>query len=319
MILLFLVPELPAQEQRLLTFRHLQMGTTFNVVVQCRDTVAAARAVQATFAYLDSLNSTLSDYLPESELSTLPGRAYEQSQVVSKELFEVLKRAQQISRVSEGAFDVTVGPLSQVWRRAFRTEQFPDPARIEEAKSRVNFQAVRLNQDSLTVRMLLPRMQLDVGGIAKGYAAEQMVARLTEAGFPHVLVDAGGDLVLGFPPEGKPGWRVLPLWPDDQLEPIYLSNTAVATSGDTYRFLEWEGTRYSHIIDPRTGLGVSRERLVTVQTNSGSLADALASLISILGGDGFPMAEELSGDDPLQIWLWEKTPKGWILLEFSNL
>ena len=319
MILLFLVPGLPAQEQRLLTFQHLQMGTTFNVVVQCRDTSAAAVAVRAAFAYLDSLHNTLSDYLPESELSTLPARAYGQSQVVSKELFEVLEQAQRISRVSGGAFDVTIGPLSQVWRRAFRTEQFPDSARIEEALTRVNFQAMRLNRDSLTVRMLIPGMQLDVGGIAKGYAAEQMVTRLTGAGFPHVLVDAGGDLVMGFPPDGKPGWKVLPLWPDDQLEPIYLANTAVATSGDTYRFLEWQGNRYSHIIDPRTGLGVSRERLVTVQTSSGALADALASLISILGGDGFPMAEELAGDNPLQIWLWEKTPKGWILLEFSNL
>ncbi len=297
------------------------MGTTFRVVLYSPDSASAATACQEAFRWLDSLNAKLSDYLPESELSQLGMRSGTQEPFkVSPYLWEVLVEAWRIAEASDGAFDPTVGPLSQVWRRAFRREEFPESDRIAEAKQRVGFGALRLLADSQSIQLLIPHMQLDLGGIAKGFAAEKLVQRFTQAGFPHVLVDAGGDICLGYPPPNKPGWEVLPLWPDTQLEPLLLANTSIATSGDTYRFLEWEGSRYSHVIDPRTGYGVSKQRLVTVQTSSGAQADALASLVSVMGGDAFPIAERITGEDtPLQIWLWEHTPKGWILVEFSNL
>ncbi|MDP5172322.1 MAG: FAD:protein FMN transferase [Bacteroidia bacterium] len=302
-------------------FAHQQMGTTFRIVINASDSTGAAKAAESAFLWLDTLNAQLSDYLPESEVSQLSLRSGNQEmRVVSAPLFEVINRAQEVSYASDGAFDITIGPLSQVWRRAFRRAEFPEEDRIAEAQSRVDFRALIPVPDSQAVKLLLPNMQLDLGGIAKGFAAEKMLDRLILNGFPHSLVDAGGDIALGYPPSGKPGWRVLPLWPDEELQPIFLANTAIATSGDTYRYLEWEGQRYSHIIDPRSGFGISRQRLVTVQTGSATLADALASLVSVMGGDAFPIAERLAGDDqPLQIWLWENTPKGWILIEFSNL
>lgn len=308
-----------AQQSNRLEFFHPQMGTTFRVVVISQDSVKAKEAVAEAFLWLDSLNNQLSDYLPHSELSLIMRRSGSNALLpVSVELLEVLTQGYLIAETSGGAFDPTIGPLSQVWRRAFQRDEFPDFERVAEARLRVDYQSLVLVPDSMGIKLLLNDMQLDLGGIAKGYAAEKLVNRLISKGFPHVLVDAGGDISMGYPPPGKPGWKIIPLWPDEELEPIYLSNTAIATSGDSYQFLEWEGQRYSHIIDPLTGYGISRQRLVTVQTASGTQADALASLVSVMGGDAFPIAERIVGDNELQIWLWENTPKGWILVEFSS-
>lgn len=308
-----------AQQSNRLEFSHPQMGTTFKVVVISQDSVKAQDAVAEAFLWLDSLNQQLSDYLPHSELSLIMRRSGSNTLLpVSVELLEVLTEGHLIAKASEGAFDPTIGPLSQVWRRAFQRDEFPEFERVAEARLHVDYQSLVLVPDSQGIKLLLNDMQLDLGGIAKGYAAEKLVNRLISKGFPHVLVDAGGDVSMGYPPPGKPGWKILPLWPDEELEPIYLSNTAIATSGDSYQFLEWEGQRYSHIIDPRNGYGISRQRLVTVQTASGTQADALASLVSVMGGNAFPIAERIVGDNELQIWLWENTPKGWILVEFSS-
>lgn len=308
-----------AQGNNRLEFTRPQMGTTFKVVVISQDSLKARLAVEAAFLWLDSLNSQLSDYLPHSELSLIMRRSGSNSLLpVSSELLEVLTEARLIAEASGGAFDPTIGPLSQVWRRSFQRGEFPEFERIAEARLRVDYQSLVLVPDSVGIKLLLNDMQLDLGGIAKGYAAEKLVDRLMKTGFPHVMVDAGGDIAMGYPPPGKPGWKILPLWPDEELEPIYISNTAIATSGDSYQFLEWEGQRYSHIIDPRSGYGISRQRLVTVQTPSGTHADALASLVSVMGGNAFPIAERIVGDNELQIWLWENTPKGWILVEFSS-
>lgn len=320
LILLLLAAGLSrAQNSQRWEFIHAQMGTEFRVITHHPDSAVVADAVARNFAWLDSLNQQLSDYLPESELMRLSSSApHQRSQPVSADLWRVLQEGQRIAEISGGAFDLTVGPLSQVWRRAFRREEFPEFERIMAARDRVSFEYLVLVPDSQAVRLLRPDMQLDLGGIAKGYAAEIMLERLTEAGLPHSLVDAGGDLAIGYPPPGESGWKVAPLWPDEELDALYLENIAIATSGSTYRYLTWEGQRYSHIIDPRSGYGVSQQRLVTVMTRSATLADALASLVSVMGGDAFPLAERIVAADPLQIWLWEHTPKGWILVEFSN-
>ncbi len=308
-----------AQEFRKWEFSHPQMGTEFRVVVMASDSAVVSEAVHQSLSWLDSLNGQLSDYLPDSELSRVMRQSGSSRLIpVSEEFMVVLSQAWEIAHASGGAFDPTVGPLSQVWRRAFRHDEFPEFERVAEARQRVDYQSLVLVPDSQGIRLLKDNMHLDLGGIAKGYAAEIMVHQITQKGFPQVLVDAGGDIAMGYPPQGQPGWRVIPLWPDDELEPLYLANTAIATSGDHYRYLEWEGQRYSHILDPRSGYGISRERLVTVQTPSATQADALASLVSVMGGDAFPIAERIVGNRNLQIWLWENTPKGWILVEFSN-
>lgn len=271
-----------AQATSRYTFTHYQMGTQFRIILYAESQSKADLLSQQAFTRLDELNQALSDYLPDSELNQLCRRAGERSWTsVSHDLWKVLRRAQAIARKSSGAFDVSIGPLSQVWRKAFRRQSFPAEATLEEALEKVNYKWIRVRRSKPEVKLRKTGMQLDLGGIAKGYAADEMAEVLKKGGCSQFLIDAGGDLLLGAPPPERPGWRVATAQAD--APPEVLSHCAVATSGDTYQFLEQGGQRYSHIIDPRTGYGVINQKQVTVLAPNATLADALASALSILG------------------------------------
>ena len=286
--LIFLFSMAGAQGMERYTFSQPKMGTEFRIVAYGSDPDSVSRAVQTAFARIDSLNRIMSDYDPESEISLLaekaaldPGRYYP----VSEDLWTVLRQAKILSRRSRGAFDVTVGPLSKLWRRAFRRRTFPSPEAIDEARSLVNYRWLKLRSRDRAVRLKKAGMRLDLGGIAKGYTVDAVYEVLQKAGTPAVLVDGGGDIFGGMPPPGEPGWRVAAhrLRADSiRQEIVYLKNGAIATSGDTYRYLEWKGKRYAHIINPRTGLGMTDRRMVTVGAESCMLADALASTFSVV-------------------------------------
>lgn len=286
-----------AQKLERYTFSKSKMGTEFRIVVYGADREHVNQAIEAAFARVDSLNRMMSDYDPDSEISRLadsaardPGRYYP----VSEDLWTVLRQAKTISRKSGGAFDVTVGPLSKLWRRAFRRLTFPPPDAIAEARSLVNFRWLTLRSRDRTVRLRKAGMRLDLGGIAKGYAVDAVYEVLRSKELPVALVDGGGDIYAGMPPPGEPGWRVVTntLRGDSiRQELVFLKNGAIATSGDTYRFLEWEGKRYAHLIDPRTGMGMTDRRLVTIRAESCMLADAMASTFSVVS---FSMLERLA-------------------------
>lgn len=276
-----------AQEMERYTFSMPKMGTEFRMVVYGSDANGVERAVEAAFARIDSLNRIMSDYDSESEISRLAEKAALDPQryyPVSEDLWIVLWQARIISRRSQGAFDVTVGPLSKLWRRAFRRRTFPSLEAITEARSLVNFRWLKLRARDRAVRLKKAGMRLDLGGIAKGYAVDAGYEVLRSHGFPVALVDGGGDLYAGMPPPGEPGWRVVAntLHEDSiRQEVVLLKNGAIATSGDTYRFLEWKGKRYAHLIDPRTGMGMTDRRMVTVGAERCMLADAMASTFSV--------------------------------------
>ena len=181
---------------------------------------------------------------------------------------------------------MTIGPLSRLWRRAIRRSQLPQESELEQARQTVGYRHLQLDAAAQTVRLALPDMRLDLGGLAKGFAADEAMNVLYSFGLTSALVDAGGDIVLGDPPPDTSGWRIAVSTVDPRgnlvFEDLYCSNTAIATSGDTYRFLEVDGVRYSHIIDPRTGIGVTRAGLVTVIAATGIRADALASTLNVL-------------------------------------
>lgn len=277
-----------AQPMERYTFSQPKMGTEFRVVVYGSDPDRVSRAVEAAFVRIDSLNRIMSDYDPDSEISRLaekaardPARYYP----VSEDLWRVLRQAKTLSRRSQGAFDVTVGPLSKLWRRAFRRRTFPSPDAIAEASSLVNGRWLKLRSRDQSVRLKKAGMRLDLGGIAKGYTVDAVYEVLQSEGLPVALVDGGGDIYTGLPPPGEPGWRVVAnTLSEDSIrqEIVFLKNAAVATSGDTYRYLEWKGKRYAHLIDPRTGLGMTDRRLVTVRAERCMLADALASTFSVV-------------------------------------
>ena len=269
-------------------FESKHMGTVFRVVLYAADRPTAERAAKAAFARVAELDKVMSDYDPASELIRLckandaaPGKPI----AVSTDLFAVLRKAEEVSRKSEGAFDVTVGPLVRLWRLARRTQLLPDAKELADAKAKVGYEKVALDPAGQTVALKLPGMRLDLGGIAKGYAADVALAVLSETcGIKQALVAAAGDIACGDPPPDRDGWAVdiAPISKGQQPRRLTLANRAVSTSGDLEQFVEIGGVRYSHVLDPRTGLGLTGRRSVTVIARRGVDADSLTKAASVL-------------------------------------
>ncbi len=278
-----LTAQTPAQR---FTFQHPQMGTVFNVVFFANMDSVAARAVAAkVFARIDTLNAIYSDYLPESELSRLSDKAGSGEKVkVSPEMWDILRLANQYSRASNGCFDVTVGAVTRLWRKARNMKELPDTSRITAARATVGYASIQFYKGH-RVRLGKKGTRLDLGGIAQGYAADDCLQLLKKAGISRALVDAGGDIALGDPPPGTTGWTIERATGNDGPEKtvvMTLSNCGITTSGAQYRFFESGGVRYSHIVDPRTGWGMTHRHLVTVQAPNAVTADAWATALSVM-------------------------------------
>ncbi len=275
-------------------FARTEMAVPVKIVLYAPDAATATKAADAAFARMRHLNSILSDYDPQSELRRLGTNAAGGRAVpVSRDLWRVLSHAQTLAKRADGAFDVTVGPIVRLWRRARRRGMLPSPQRLESARALVGYRLIRLDAEHQTVELLKDGMRLDLGGIAKGYAADETLRVLKKFGVDRALIDAGGDIVLGDPPPGVPGWRIgIADAPQKMADKegnrrvLLLANCAVATSGDTWQFVEIAGRRYSHIVDPRTGVGLTDHGSVTVVARRGVTADGLASAVSVLGPDG---------------------------------
>ncbi len=226
----------------------------------------------------------LSSYRPSSELNRLTERAGETPVSVSRPLFAVLQQAHRLARRSDGAFDVTAGPYLDLWTSSRKSGTLPDSSALRRASARVGWEKVQLNEDRRTVRLTSDSMQLNAGGLAKGYILDRALDTLAAEGVSRALIEAGGDLVMSGPPPEQFGWEVrLPAaGPDDQARTLRLDHAAVSTSGDTHQFVEINGTRYSHVVDPRTGLGLTDHSLVTVVAEDGITADGLATTLSVL-------------------------------------
>jgi thiamine biosynthesis lipoprotein len=266
-----------------------KMGSPFNIILYADTKQMADSAAQESFKLVDSINLICSDYDSSSELFKLRYAAVGAPIKLSPILFELIYIAKGAYKDADGSFDITVGPLSRLWRSARRSQQFPSHAAINEARNRVGFNKVQLDSGAQTITFLYPNMQLDMGAIAKGYAADKVLALLKSFGITTALVDAGGDMVaFGMPPQKK-GWTIginVPGQQEKLLErKLVLSNKAVATSGDAFQYMLHEGKKYGHIIDPRTGYGVTFQRNVTVVAPTATTADWLATACSILTFD----------------------------------
>lgn len=273
-------------------------GVPIKIVLYAADQRAAEQAALAALARIRQLNAIMSDYDPASELRQLcstsgPGKPV----VVSDELWEVLVRAQDFARQSQGAFDVTVGPLVRLWRRARRQRELPLPERIAEARPLVGYELLRLDPQRQAVELLREGMRLDLGGIAKGYAADEALKVLRREGISRALVDAGGDVAVGDPPPDRAGWLigVAALEPGGKPSRfLLLQRAAIATSGDMWQYVEIGGRRYSHLVDPRTGEALTDHSGVTVVAPDCLTADALASAVSVLGPQkGLQLIEQI--------------------------
>ena len=261
------------------------MGTTLRLVAFGQSENAVLIVMDRAFARADALNQILSDYQADSELMRLCARSgLGESVPVSRELFTVLSAAQKMSAATEGAFDVTVGPLSREWRLARKSFRLPDAETLAKGREVVGYRKIEL-MDGSKVRLRTKGMRLDLGGIAKGYTADEVLAVFKDSGFPQALVALGGDLVAGEAPPGKSAWDVdLIDLPGDRggHRRIPLVNRAVSTSGDLEQFLEINGVRYGHILDPRTGLGTTDRAAATVLAPTGMEADSLTKACCLL-------------------------------------
>ena len=291
-------------------FERPQMGLPFRLVLHADTPSKATNAAEAVWSRIAALNAVLSDYEPDSELSQLSKTSGSGMWVpLGTDLARILIAANHLSRDSDGAFDVTVGPEVTLWKRSRRQRELPSKTAIDAARGSSGWTLVELRQrDGKHEAMLVrPGMRLDLGAIAKGYALEEAAIVLRQNGIGSFLLAGSGDMVMGDPPPGQTGWVVeagvfdAPEAPTRRF--LSLSNTALATSGDSFQRAEIGGVRYSHIVDPRTGIGMTDHSLVTVIARSAMLADALSTAVSVLGPEAGPALAVRHG---AEVWMLRK-------------
>ncbi len=268
----------PRAAQQRFEFSRLAMGVEARIVLFATDEDVVVEAARAAFDEIDRLEDVFSDWRPESELSRLSDRAGSGPIPVSADLYAILARAREISAATDGAFDVTVGPLVALWRESRRTRARPEPRALESARALVSWRLVELDEHSRTVSLARCGMRLDLGGISKGYATQRAIEVLADAGVASALVQMGGDIACSAPPPDRDGWEVDV---DGRVELV--SDGSIATSGDAEQHVDIGGVRYSHVVDPRTGLGVTHRSTVVVRARDGPTADALATAVGVLG------------------------------------
>jgi FAD:protein FMN transferase len=289
------------------TFSEAHMGTIIRIVLYAPDATAADKASRAAFDRIAVLDNAMSDYKPDSELMRLCRAAGGPPEKVSEDLFQVLTAAQELAARSDGAFDVTVGPVVRLWRRARRRHELPDGNRLAQALALVGYRNLVLDPRQRTAQLLNPGMMLDLGGIAKGYAADEALNVLKRDGITSALVAAAGDIACSRPPPGREGWRIdiaasapSSKSADKSARYLLLHDAAVSTSGDSEQHLDVGSQRYSHIINPATGMALSGRRRVTVVAPQGITADSYAVAVCVLGPErGLKLIDATEGTSAL--------------------
>jgi thiamine biosynthesis lipoprotein len=274
------------------------MGTLFTITLYVTDQVTAKVSAEAAFRRIDALEDVMSDYQADSELMQLCDHPAGIPVPVSADLFDVLQEAQKYARLTDGAYDATVGPYVRLWRFARKRKVLPTPAELAAAREAVGWRKLRLDAHARTVTLLVPKMRLDLGGIGKGYAADQALRLLKSRGIERALVAASGDIAIGSPPPGQRGWKIgiseIDQRHNEVSRTLLLHNAGVSTSGDTEQFIEIGGVRYSHIIDPATGLGLTNRIQSTIIAPNSTITDGLDTPLCILGPKrGLALADSL--------------------------
>jgi thiamine biosynthesis lipoprotein len=272
----------PAQPE-VESFTEIAMGVDVTVKVAAPEAADRLAVARLAMAEVRACDDALSDWQASSECRRLP-RTAGTATIASDRLFTATARSIEIARSTEGRFDPTISPIVQAWRAARAKGALPDTATVDAARSRVGWQHVGLDAQARTITFGCDGMALDFGGIGKGFAAQRASAAMAAMGQPSHLVAVAGDLVAGpVAPPGKPGWTIRK---EDGLgEPfeLMLLGEAVSTSGDLEQFIEIDGVRHSHIIDPRTGHALRDRTAACVRGPDGATCDALATALCVAG------------------------------------
>ena len=260
----------------LTTIRPL-MGTFFTINTHTKDKTLAAKASTEAFAAAEKINAAASDYIADSELLSFSKLPHGAPHTVSETLFPLLLQAQYFARKTNGNFDPTLGPLTKLWRESRRRKFLPASNILSAALAASGHQKLLLDEKARTLTFTVPGMRLDLGGIAKGQAADAMLEVFFKYGLRSTSITCGGDVRVGDPPPGKNHWAIAIKTTGDRKPPLQLANQAVSTSGDLYQFIEIDGQRYSHIIGPKTGLGLTESKSATIVATTATESDALAT------------------------------------------
>ena len=263
------------------------MGSPFSISIYSNDSVSAAVAASAAFKKADDLNNILSDYIDSSEINRLSATSGKGIYVkVSLPLFDILQRSIEAAEMSDGAYDISIGPVVKLWRNARKTKFFPDKDSIQSALQKTGYRFIHLDTVAHSVWLEKKGMKLDIGGLGKGFVASYALDVLKQYGFTCAMVNAGGKIITGEAPPQKDGWLIGINAPGEKEEILprllVLKEFSVATSGDIYQYVEFNGKRYSHIVNPKTGIGLTRRRNVTAIAKDATTADWLATACSVL-------------------------------------
>lgn len=303
-VLLMVTCSAPVMGLARFEYSEVAMGVRARIVLYAKDEPSAKTAVRAAYDRIAALEEIMSDYRPSSELSRLSASAGGPPVRVSPELGLVLSKCQELARRSDGAFDCTIGPIVKLWRAARKSGQLPRQTDLAEARKLVGWRKLHIDSDGTAAhtstplalsrpglsavskggqaKLDIPGMRLDLGGIAKGYACDEAIRTLRQHGISSALVEMGGDIVVSNAPPGTKGWRIeIANAPGHKT--LTLANCAVSSSGDTEQYVEIGGVRYSHIVDPRTGVGLTNRIAVTVIAPDGVTSDGLSTAINVLG------------------------------------
>ena len=291
---------------------HLVMGTFARVVAVAKDSGTAEKCIQAALEEIHKADELMSDYKDDSEISELNRDGAERAVRVSESTYEVLQTSIEFSELTGGAFDITVGPLVDLFHSAEKETVAPSKEQIAQAKSKVGYEKLKLNRQNRTVTFSVEGMRVDLGGIAKGYAIDKAVQIMQTCGAIGGMVDIGGDIrCFGTPTRGKDHWLIGLQDPNETTdglgagEPLLvlkLTDAAVATSGGYRRFALIEGKKYSHIIDTKTGYSTDQLASVTIISKNATDADALATAVSVMGAEkGLTLIEELPQTEAILI------------------
>lgn len=293
------------------------MGTFAHLKAIAEDADTAKKCVEDAFAELKKVDELMSDYKSESQISRVNREAFEKAVKVEESTFHVLQKSVEFSRLSGGAFDITIAPLAELWRAAAESNSFPTEEELTDARSKVGYEKLILDKNEMTVRFAVDGMKLDLGGIAKGYAIDRAVEAMQAGGAVGGMVDVGGDIrCFGLPPKGKKTWRIglqnpaetdsgeetLAGVTNQVLMVLKLTNAAVATSGGYRRFVLIDGKRHSHIMNRETAASADALSSVTIISQNALDADAIATSVSVMGPEkGLALIEKIPDTEAILI------------------
>jgi thiamine biosynthesis lipoprotein len=292
----------PLAQAQWMTGEEAIMGTAIRVELWAEDKAAGEAAIAAVMAEMHRIDREMSPYKPESELSRINREAADRPVPISAEMFDILSRSIEFSKLSGGAFDITFSSVGYMYD--YRRHIKPTEEEIERALPGINYRHILLDAKRRTVKFARPGVRIDLGGIGKGYAVDNSIVLLRKRGITRAIVTAGGDSRVLGDRGGRP-WMVGirdPRRKDGMVAVIPLVNSAISTSGDYERYFEADGVRYHHILNPKTGRSATGVRSVSVIGPDATTTDGLTKPVFILGPEkGLKLIESIPGVDAVII------------------